>query len=501
VKRRGRREMGKLSRRDFIRTALAASAGLTALRGDLSVAEAKRAAKHPNLVCVFPDEMRRQAMACMDADPVITPNLDRLASEGMVLTQAVSNFPVCSPYRGMLFTGKYPFSNGVIHNCLSAPFAETSYLRTEDRCLSDVLSDAGHNCGYIGKWHLERPHEPYVEPPRPGDGYVWDEFTPPERRHRFDFWYAYNCYDGHLTPHYWTTEATREDKTEIREWSVKHEADIAIEYIENRDGKHRDSSKPFALFVAHNPPHMPFQLVPEKYVEMYGDQGPEDLLTRPNVDLSIEDGPTAQAKRWVKHYFAAVTGIDENLGRILDCLKEQGLEDNTIVVFASDHGEMMGSHNLMYKNQIYEESFGVPFLIRYPPKIAAGSRDDILLSAPDVMPTLLGLMGLAAQIPEQVEGADHSDVLRGQSAQRPELAVYMHLPPTNLARGRRGLRTAEYTVEITRNDRRESVKLFDNEKDPYQMENIADDREAVAEELTKKLNEELLRIGDPWVGA
>jgi len=492
--------MSKLSRRDLIKAALAASAGLTALRGDLSVAQANRAAKHPNLVFVFPDEMRRQAMGCMTADPVITPNLDRLASEGMVLTQAVSNFPVCSPYRGMLFTGKYPFSNGVIHNCLSAPFASTSYLRTEDRILSDVLSDAGYNCGYIGKWHLERPHEPYVEPPREYDGYVWDEFTPPERRHGFDFWYAYNCYDGHMTPHYWTTDAGRDEKRELREWSVKHEADIAIDFIENRDGRHRDPDKPFALFVAHNPPHMPFDLVPEEYVARYGDKTYLELLNRPNVDLSIEDGCTAQAKRSVKNYFAAVTGIDDNLGRILDCLKKQGLDQDTVVVFTADHGEMMGSHNLMYKNRIYEESFGVPFLIRYPRKVAPGSRDDILLSAPDVMPTLLGLMGLEAQIPQQVEGADHSDVLLGRSTQRPELAVFMLLPPTNLAGGRRGLRTPGFTMRIERSGQGESVDLFDNEKDPYQMKSIADEDPAAVEHLTKKLNKELARIGDPWAG-
>ncbi len=492
--------MKEMNRREFIGAAVAA-AGLALLQGEAMGEETRRAPRRPNLLFVFPDEMRRQAMGCMDADPVITPNLDRLASEGMVLTQAVSNFPVCSPYRGMLFTGKYPFSNGVIHNCFSADFAKTSYLRQADRCLSDVLSAAGYNCGYIGKWHLERPHEPYVEPPREGDGHVWDEFTPPERRHGFDFWYSYGCFDNHFEPHYWTTDATREEKTEIREWSVKHEADVAIDYIENRDGKQRDPDQPFALFIAHNPPHMPFNLVPDEYVARYGDKTYADLLTRPNVDLSIEEGPTAQAKRWVKHYFAAVTGIDENLGRILDCLREQGLERDTIVVFTSDHGDMMGSHNLMHKNQIYAESFGVPFLIRYPRKIAASSRDDILLSTPDVMPTLLGLMGLAAQIPEQVEGADHSDVLLGKSTQRPELAVYMQLSPTDLARGRRGLRTSGYTMEITRNDRGESVKLFDNEKDPYQMKNIADDSPAVIEDLAKNLNKELARIGDPWAGA
>jgi arylsulfatase A-like enzyme len=117
------------------------------------------------------------------------------------------------------------------------------------------------------------------------------------------------------------------------------------------------------------------------------------------------------------------------------------------------------------------------------------------------MPTLLGLMGLADQIPDAVEGADHSNVFLGKSAQRPELAVYMHLAAGNLAGDRRGLRTPGHTMEIARNDRGESVGLFDNAKDPYQMKNIADESSALVAELTKKLNAELARIGDPWASA
>jgi len=493
--------MKKVNRREFIKMALAASGGLAALGGESIMGQGESAATRPNLVFVFPDEMRRQAMAFLNEDPVITPNLDRLAGEGLALTSAVSNFPVCSPYRGMLMTGKYPFSNGVISNCFSADLAKTSYLRQADRCLSDVLRDAGYNCGYIGKWHLDRPHEPYVEPPRGGGWGVWDEFVPPERRHGFGFWYSYNCYDGHMTPHYWTTGASRDEKTEIREWSVKHEADVAIEYIENSDGKRRDPDKPFALFVAHNPPHMPFNLVPDEYVARYGDRTYRDLLTRPNVDLSIEDGPTAQAKRWVKHYFAAVTGIDEHLGRILACLKEQDLEDNTIVVFTSDHGDMMGSHDLMHKNQIYEESFGVPFIIRWPGKVKAGTREDMLFSAPDVMPSLLGLIGLQGMIPEGVEGTDHSGVLLGKSTARPDSALYMHINPASPQYGRRGLRTPRYTFVVERRKGGEQMILHDNERDPYQLKNVADQSKPVVAELTKELNAWLESTGDPWARA
>lgn len=224
----------------------------------------------------------------------------------------------------------------------------------------------------------------------PGGGIVWDEFVPPERRHGFTFWHAYNCRDQHMNPRYWKTQAKREEPTYFDEWSTKHEADVAIEFIRNPQGKYRDPNKPFAIFISPNPPHTPFDQVPKKYVDMYKGKTYKDLLNRPNVD---SNNPPPQAKQHVKNYFAAVTGTDEQFGRILDALRQQQLEDNTIVVFTADHGEMMGSHNRMHKSVCYEESIGIPFIIRWPGKIPA-RRDNLLLSPADMMPSLLGLMGL-----------------------------------------------------------------------------------------------------------
>lgn len=137
----------------------------------------------PNLVYVFPDEFRQQALGFMGQDPVVTPNLDAFARESLVLTQAVSNCPICSPYRGMLFTGKYPISNGVVTNCYSETIPYGIELKDTERCLTDVLHDAGYHQGYIGKFHLHLPkeaHIPYTEGWRgePGEGTFWDSYTP-----------------------------------------------------------------------------------------------------------------------------------------------------------------------------------------------------------------------------------------------------------------------------------------------------------------------------------
>ena len=119
--------------------------------------------KHPNLIFVFPDQMRGQAMGFLGEEPVRTPTLDRFATQGLVLDNVSATYPVCSPYRAMLMSGKYPFANRVVANCTSGTAPYGVELQEQDRCWSDILSDRGYSLGYIGKWHLDSPREPYVD--------------------------------------------------------------------------------------------------------------------------------------------------------------------------------------------------------------------------------------------------------------------------------------------------------------------------------------------------
>ena len=455
--------------------------------------------RRPNLVYVFPDQFRQQAIGCMGQDPVVTPNLDRFGSESVIFTNAVSNYPVCSPHRGMLFTGKYPHSNGVTTNCNSKTGKYGVFLKDSEICFSDILHDAGYSQGYIGKYHLNTPLEAnykYTEGKR-GDGVAWDAYTPPGRaRHGFDFWHSYGCCDQHLHPHYWEGNAKVNERIDVNEWSVKHETDVAVEYIHNRDGKYRNPDAPFSLFVAHNPPHTPFQQVPARYLETYAGKTNLELLNRPNVKL---EGTGAQAAEHVKNYFAAVTGIDENFGRILAALDEEGLAENSIVIFSADHGEMMGSHGLMHKDVWYDESLLIPFIMRFP-GVLKPRRDDLLLSVPDIMPSLLHIMGLGESIPACIEGTDLADTITGEDGFRPESALYLNMHPPWLEGGRRGLRTHRYTLAIERKrDGKEIRVLYDNLEDPYQMRNIASDKPAVVNDLMSKLEEWLEKTNDPWL--
>lgn len=472
----------------------------------------------PNVIYVFPDQMRNSAMEFWSSeryaqhirykgDPVITPNLNKFANESVVFSSAFSNCPLSSPHRGSLLTGMYPNKSGVPLNINSS--RPISSLGEDVTTISDLYSQNGYNCAYIGKYHLDypTPNDPdhpgqYVENRDP----VWDTYTPPEKRHGFDFWYSYGTFDVHKKPHYWDNEGKRH---EIREWSPKHEADIAISYLKNNNGE-RDSNKPFFMMVSMNPPHHPYSSLEdcmEEDYNLYKNKTPGELLIRDNADTTMAKAASAS------YYFAQVTGVDREFGRILQTLDSLGLAENTLVVFASDHGETMCSHSLNDpKNSPYAESTDIPFLIRYPGKLKP-KVDELLLSTPDIMPTLLGLCGLSEAIPQEVQGRNFADyLLTGKSEiSLPQSALYIrnmdgekdengkvitYFPET------RGVKTERFTLALTINKETKELKktyFFDNRTDPYQLNNLPPDSyPAEMKMLLTELGQKLKNIDDPW---
>jgi len=473
--------------------------------------------KQPNVLYVFPDQFRNHAMEfwSMDGfrehvnfkgDPVHTPTLNNLAKESVVLTSAQSNFPVSSPHRGILLTGMYPHNSGVSLNCNEN--RPISSLREDATTISDVYSQNGYQCAYIGKYHADHPtpnnpQQPgtYVSDEKP----VWDAYTPAGRRHGFDYWYSYGTFDVHKSPHYWDTEGNRH---EIREWSPKHEADKVIEYLKEK----RDDSKPFFLVWSINPPHSPYRSLDdcmEEDYNLYKDIPLDKLLVRPNVNPEL-----SEKQECAPYYFASVTGVDREFGRVLDALKELGLDENTIVVFTSDHGETMASHVLDPKNSPYTESMNVPFLIRYPEVLSPGVFP-LLLSSPDIMPTLLSLSGLEKSIPEAVQGYDLSCFLKGEELKEgaPDGVLYIRNVDgekdenglvTSYFSVARGIKTDRYTLAITI-DRKRQIKdilFFDDVNDPYQMNNLStEDHTNEFHKLCKQMGKLLKDTGDPWYTA
>ncbi len=452
----------------------------------------------PNLVFVFPDEMRAQTLGFLGEEKVKTPVLDRFEKESVYFSNAVSNYPVCSPTRAMLFSGLYPLKNKVIGNCTSESAKFGCELPSDARCWSDVLKEKGYSLGYIGKWHLDSPHEPYIPTSNNLGDPKWNEWTPPSRRHGFSYWHGYGTYDQHLRPMYWDTDAPRDSFKYYDEWGPEHEANRAIDFIRNKGGKFRESGKPFALVVSMNPPHMGYSLVPQRYKDIYKDVPVESLINKPSIEPAGTKWGDHYRKN-IKDYYSAITGVDEQFGRILKALQDAGLDDNTIVVFTSDHGDCMGIHNEITKNNPYEESMRVPLLIRFPGKIKPHT-DDILLSTTDIYPTLLGLMGYASAIPKTVDGENLAGYLTTGKGSKPGSQWYMRISDANASLGLRGVRTERYTFVIDQQkENQRSVLLFDREKDPYQMKNLAGQNPVLEKELTLKLREWLEKYQDPWI--
>ena len=488
-----------VSRREFLRGAVATGM-CTALSGAHAAgAGGATPGISPNLVLVFPDQMRGQALGFLGEEPVLTPVLDRFAGESAVFTHAVSNYPLCSPYRGMLWTGRYPLATGITENATSQARAFGCELKADEICFSDILKKSGYSLGYIGKWHLDAPHKPYVDSLNNRSEPAWNEWTPPGRRHGFDFWHAYGTYDQHLRPMYWSTDAPREGAVYVDEWGPVHEADLATRYIRNEGGKFRVAGKPFALVVSMNPPHMPYDQVPPKYLDLYRETAPARLTFRPDI-------PPA-GTRWgdyyrknIRGYYAMISGVDEQFGRILHAVGEAGLAGNTIVVFTSDHGNCLGIHDEISKNCPYEESVRVPLLVRWPGKIVP-RRDDALLSVPDLMPTMLAMMGLTRDIPAAVEGADFSDLVQTGRGNRPASQLYLRVPPGKSEYGLRGVRTHRHTLVVEKAEGKPlQTTLYDRQLDPYQSTNAASSSPDIVRRLTKEeLHPWLRKTKDPWL--
>jgi len=459
-----------------------------------------RTQKHPNLVLVFPDQMRGQALGFLGEDPVVTPHLDRFAQESLVLPQAVSNYPVCSPFRAMLMTGTYPHTNKVLSNCTSRTEPVGCELQRTDRCWSDLLKDQGYSLGYIGKWHLDSPRAPYINCKNNRGTMKWNEWCTPARRHGFDFWYAYGTYDYHMNPMYWDTTAPRGGFRFAQQWGPEHEADLAINYIKNTGEQYRRPDQPFALVVSMNPPHTPYIQFPPRYLEAYAHKSAKDLLVRPNVDTSGKTKMSKLALAQTKNYFANVTGVDEQFGRILTALDEANLTEDTIVLFTSDHGNCLGTHNQPTKNNIYEESMRIPFIIRWPGHIRP-RQDDLLVSVPDIYPTLMELMGHGRKIPSTVQGTSHAGLFLSGAGRRPTAQLYLKIPFDQPSDGLRGIRTHQYKLIVTALAQKPlQYQLFDLESDPYEMANMAAQRPALVQRLIKQeLYPRLKQTNDPWI--
>ena len=429
------------------------------------------AAEKPNIVFVWADQWRASATGYAGDPNVKTPNLDRLAACSVNFTHAVSGCPVCTPFRASFMTGQRPTTHGL--------FLNDAHLSDDAVTLGKVLKAAGYDTGYIGKWHLN------------GRGRL--SYIPPENRQGFDYWKAMECTHDYNHSLYFTGE----DRSP-RVWAgydAFAQTDDAGGYI--RD--HAKASKPFALFLSWGPPHNPYATAPAEFRALYD---PAAIQLRPNVPPEL----VKKTRTELAGYYAHCSALDRSIGKLWDVLKDSGIEQNTILVFTADHGDMLGSHGMERKQKPWDEALRVPMLWHFPARLGtAGREPDAVISSEDLMPTLLALCGLG--IPHSVEGQDYSATMTGGANPNPENAALIScVAPfgewSRQAGGRefRGLRTGRYTYVRDLNG---PWFLYDNESDPYQDRNLVGAAEAAATqaELDSLLNRRLKSAKDEFLPA
>jgi len=427
----------------------------------------KEVEQPPNIIYILADQWRASAFGYAGDPNVNTPNLDRLAQESIIFKNAVSVMPVCTPYRAALMTGKYPTSTGMFMNDLYLPLTEYG--------LGDVLVDRGYTTAYIGKWHL--------------DGHGRHAYIPPNRRRGFSYWKAAECDHDYNQSHYYTGNS---DKKQFWEgYDVYAQTKDAQQYMAEQVGK----EKPFALFLSYGTPHFPYPAAPEDLRKNYP---LEDIVLPENVPESMVDA----AKKEAQGYYAHCEALDQSIGELLASLDELGISDNTLIVFTSDHGEMLGGHGVRprAKQVPLAESARVPMLLHFPPIHGKTGRVvETPITTPDIFPTIFGMLGLP--IPATYEGDDLSEVLTGNSEIEGHAALYMQLSPWGVAgeygREYRAVKTSQYTYVRSLEG---PWLLFDDINDPLQMNNLVanPDYEDLAIELDQRLWKLLARLGDEF---
>lgn len=373
----------------------------------------------PNILWICTDQQRFDTIAALGNAHIRTPNLDRLVSEGVAFSQAYAQSPVCTPSRASFLTGRYPRTTGTRQNGQAMPADEV--------LISKILADAGYDCGLSGKLHLAPCHKQVER--RIDDGYRvfhWSHHAHPDwPENEYTQWlesmghawkdvypgpkgrYAYPGVPGELHQTTWCF-------------------DRAMDFIdENRDA-------PWLMSINCFDPHHPFD-PPQEYLDRYDPDAlpdpkytPGELSNKPIFQQVDHDGAyggmlLAFSKMTPRErgevtaaYYAMIELIDHNVGRILKMLDDTGVRENTIVIFMSDHGELLGDHGMYLKGpHTYDCSVRVPLVISWPGHFKSGLVSDALVELVDIVPTLLDAVGMP--VPNRVQGKSLHNICTGEA--------------------------------------------------------------------------------------
>ena len=416
----------------------------------------------PNIVFILVDDQRYDALGFINPQ-LRTPNIDRIAAEGAYFRNAFVTTSLCSPSRASILTGKYMHDHGVVDN--------NEPVRPGTQFFPQLLQAAGYQTAFIGKWHMGASGDA----PQPG----------------FDHWVSfrgqgeYNPVNAAGRRQTLNVDGVRVDR---RTYITDELTDYAVDWLDRRD-----PGKPFFLYLSHKAVHDNFEPAP-RHADLYRGNGlrvPAEAHVRrdaegvPNwvenqrnswhgVDFPYHS--TLDIAEYMRRYYATLAGVDDSVGRVRAWLEEQGLSDNTVVIYMSDNGFLFGEHGLIDKRNAYEESIRVPLLMSAPGLISPGTTVDAISANIDIAPTILAMAGLAA--PTDYAGMSLVPFATGQkpdSKGRQALLYeyyweynYPHTPTTF------ALRTPRYKF-IQYHGVWDTEELFDLQADPREQTNLIDD--------------------------
>jgi arylsulfatase A-like enzyme len=470
------------------------------------LAQAPVRAGRPNIIFIMTDDHAAHAIGAYGSRVNQTPHLDRLAKEGALLTTVFATNSICTPSRAAILTGQYSHINGV------RMFNRFDSARMT---VARLLQQGGYYTGMVGKWHL-------------GSDPVG-----------FDRWEILPGQGTYRDPVFYTATS---EKTYLGRYVTDVITDIALGFLESRP---RD--KPFFLMMHHKAPHRPWEpaenhaarfaglRIPEpvtfwdsyqtrtdalhenmqrvaadlnnrdlKLTPPPGLAGPELtkwLTTKPETVTMVRDGKTIamtgevlarwKYQRYMQDYLATVQSVDDSVGRMLEYIDKAGLARNTLVVYTSDQGFFLGDHGLFDKRFMYEESIRMPFLVRWPANVKAGTRSDAIALNIDFAPTLLEIAGLPTSA--EMQGRSLLSVLRGRTPADWRTSMYYryyHDPGDHNTRAHYGVRTR--THKLIYFWKRDQWELFDLVNDPHELHNLYG--ESGQEALTSTLKAELAKL-------
>jgi len=445
--------------------------------------------KQPNIIFFFTDQQRWDTAGCYGQPLAVTPNLDRMAAEGVRFEHAFTCQPVCGPARACLQTGRYATEVGCYRNGIALP--------PEEAALAPALSAAGYEVGYIGKWHLASTGGAGIPAARQANYRA--EPVPPERRGGYnDFWLASDVleftshsYDGHM----FDADGNKREFPAGR-YRVDAQTDWAIEYLRTRRG-----DRPFFLFLSYIEPHH------QNDHNCY--EGPHGSKERfadfaPPGDLRDTAGDWRES---YPDYLGAIHSLDTNLGRLRDVLKALGTDEETLIVFTSDHGSHFRTRNGEYKRSCHEGCVRVP-LVAHGPGFGGGKTVTDLISLIDLPPTVLTAAG--AEVPHTMRGRPVQPLVDGTAADWPA-EVFIQISESHVGRA---VRTARWKYSVrapgeagnARPDSDHYVAdfLYDLQADPHEKNDLSADPAYadVRAELATTLKRRMAQAGEkePTIG-